>query len=120
MLRPTVGLMLLIACFNARADKLLDAGRQHYDAGRYTEAYIAWWGGAIQGDSEKQELLANLLLGPHRHALKRIRNPRREGMRYLYRAAIGSRRSAMLSLAEASRSGAFGVERRVDAATCWS
>ena len=112
--------MLLIACFNARADKSLDEGRQHYEAGRYTEAYIAWWSGAIEGDSEKQELLANLLLGPHRHALKRIRNPRREGMRYLYRAAIGGRRSAMLSLAEAARSGQLGVERRADAAECWS
>jgi hypothetical protein len=112
--------MLLIACFSARADKALDEGRQHYEAGRYTEAYMAWWGGAIQGDSEKQELLATLLLGPHRHALKRIRNHRREGMRYLYRAAIAGRQSAMLSLAEASRSGLLGVERRVDAAKCWS
>jgi len=120
MLKRTVGLMLLTACFNARADKFLDEGRQHYEAGRYTEAYMAWWGGAIQGDSEKQELLADLLLGPHKHALKRIRNPRREGMRYLYRAAIGGRRSAMLSLAEAARSGFLGVERRADAATCWS
>jgi hypothetical protein len=112
--------MLLIACCNARADKSLDEGRQHYEAGRYTEAYMAWWGGAIQGDSEKQELLANLLLGPHSHALKRIRYPRREGMRYLYRSAIGGRRNAMLSLAEASRSGLLGVEKRADAATCWS
>jgi hypothetical protein len=120
MLKPAVGLMLLIACFNARADKLLDEGRQHYEAGRYVEAYMAWWGGAIEGDSEKQELLANLLLGPHGHALKRIRYPRREGIRYLYRAAIGGRRSAMLALADASRSGRFGVERRVDAAKCWS
>ncbi|HEX2948575.1 MAG TPA: hypothetical protein VHV83_03245 [Armatimonadota bacterium] len=120
MLKPIVGLMLLIACFDARADKALDEGRQHYEAGRYTEAYMAWWGGAIERNSEKQELLANLLLGPHRHALKRIRNPRREGMRYLYRAAIAGRRSAMLSLAEAARSGLLGVERRVDAAECWS
>lgn len=120
MLKPIVGLTLLIACLNARADKALDEGRQHYEARRYTEAYMAWWGGAIQGDGEKQELLANLLLGPHRHALKRIRNPRPEGMRYLYRAAVAGRRSAMLSLAEASRSGLLGVERRADAAECWS
>jgi hypothetical protein len=112
MLRPAVGIMLLIACFNARADKLLDAGR-------YTEAYIAWWGGAIKGDGEKRELLANLLLGPHGHAVKRVRYPRREGMRYLYRAAIGGRRNAMLALADASRSGRLGVEKRVDAAECW-
>jgi hypothetical protein len=120
MLKSAVALMLLIACCNASADKSLDEGRKHYEAGRYTEAYWAWWGGAMQGDGEKQELLANLLLGPHSHALKRIRHPRREGMRYLYRAAIGGRRSAMLALADASRAGRLGVERRVDAAKCWS
>lgn len=112
--------MLRIACFNARADKLVDEGRQHYEAGRYTEAYIAWWGGAMDGDSEKQELLANMLLGPHGYAVKRIGYPRRQGMRYLYRAAIGGRRSAMLALADASRSGLLGVEKSVDAAACWS
>jgi hypothetical protein len=120
MWKPAVGLMLLIACFNASADKFFDEGRRHYEAGRYTEAYIAWWGGAEQGDSEKQELLAKLMLGPHAHAVKRIRYPRRVGMRYLYRAAIGGRRSAMLAIADASRSGLFGVERRVGAAECWA
>lgn len=120
MLNPAVGLMLLRLCFNARADKSLDEGRQHYEAARYTEAYIAWWGGAMEGDSEKQELVANLLLGPHGRALKRVRYPRREGMRYLYRAAIGGRRSAMLALADASRSGQLGVKKRVDAAECWA
>lgn len=120
MLKPFVGLMLLIACLNAKADKLLDEGRLHYEAKRYTEAYVAWWGGAIEGDAEKQELLANLLLGPHGHDLKRIKNPHRDGMRYLYRAAIGGRRSAMLALADALKSGLHGVEKRVDAAACWS
>lgn len=120
LLTLAAGLILLLACCNASADKSLDEGRQHFEAGRYTEAYTAWWGGAIRGDSEKQELLANLLLGPHAHALKRIRNPRHDGMRYLYRAAIGGRRTAMLALADASRSGSLGAERRVEAAECWS
>lgn len=120
MFKPVVGLILLIACCNAGADKLLDQGRQHYDAGRYTEAYIAWWGGAIDGDTEKQELIANLLLGPHGQEVKRTRYPRREGVRYLYRAAVGGRRSAMLAIGDASRSGLLGLERHVDAAQCWS
>jgi len=118
-LKSAVGLMLLIAGSNASADKLLEEGRQYFEAGRYTEAYIAWWGGATDGDSEKQELLANVLLGPHGHEVKRIKSPRREGMRYLYRAAVAGRRSAMLALAGASRSGLFGLEKRTAAAECW-
>jgi len=120
ILKPAVGLTLLIAGCNASAGTLLEEGRQHYEAGRYTDAYMAWWGGAMDGDSEKQELLANLLLGPHGREVKRIKFPRREGVRYLYRAAVDGRPNAMLALAEASRSGLFGLEKRTEAAECWA
>lgn len=100
------------------ANSLRDAGDRAFKAGKYAKAYDAWLpGAAIDGDSEQQELIANLLLGPHAHAVK---HDRYKGTRFLYLAAIGGRRTAMLSLSDAISKGSFGLKRVPAAAECWS
>lgn len=94
-----------------------DEGEQAFKAGKYAQAYAKWSPGAEMGDGEQQELIANLLLGPHARAVK---HDRYEGTRFLYRAAIGGRRTAMLSLSDAINKGSFGLKRVPAAATCWS
>lgn len=98
-------------------DSLRDEGDQAFKAGKYAKAYAKWFPGAAMGDLEQQELIADLLLGPHAHAVKRDRH---EGTRFLYRAAIGGRRTAMLSLSDAINKGSFGLKSVPAAAECWS
>jgi len=60
-----VGLSLFAFVSNASASRGREEGDKAFRAGQYKEAAIAWSGGAWNGDSEQQELLADLLLGPH-------------------------------------------------------
>jgi hypothetical protein len=83
----------------------------------YPEIYRVSVGAAIVGDSEKQEFVANLLLGEHGNAIK---HQPYEGIRFLYRAAIAGRPTAMTSLSKALEKGAFGLKRSSRAAQCWS
>lgn len=115
--RLTVGLITCLTLSSASAGSLRDEGDQAFKAGRYARAYAAWLPGAKIGDSEQQELIANLLLGPHAPAVK---HDRYEGTRFLYLAAIGGRRTAMLSLSDAINKGSFGLKRVPAAAGCWA
>lgn len=112
-----VGLVMCMTLANVSADERRDKGMQELNAGNYAAAYAAWSRGAAMGDGEQQELVANLLLGPHGHAVKHDRS---EGTRYLYLAAVMGRRTAMSTLADVIEQGKFGLEKRPDAASCWS
>lgn len=84
----------------------------------YQKAYFAWWSGANgMNDAEQQELIADLLLGPHSKAVK---SQPHDGIHYLYRAAIGGRRTAMLKFSNALSAGSLGVKKSARATTCWS
>jgi hypothetical protein len=83
----------------------------------YPEIYRVSVGAAIVGDSEKQEFVANLLLGEHGNAIK---HQPYEGIRFLYRAAIAGRPTAMTSLSKALKKGTFGLKQSARAAQCWS
>lgn len=117
----TAGLITCLTLSGASADslgdELRDEGNQAFKAGKYARAYVKWLPGASAGDGEQQEAIANLLLGPHAHAVK---HDPYEGTHFLYGAAIGGRRTAMLSLSEAINKGSFGLKRVPAAATCWS
>lgn len=113
----SVGLITCFTLSSAPADEFRDKGVQAFKAGKFARAYAAWLPGAGAGDSEKQELIANLLLGPHARAVK---HDRYEGTRFLYRAAIGGRRTAMLRLSDAINKGSIGLKRVPAAAACWA
>ncbi|MBD8528939.1 MULTISPECIES: hypothetical protein [unclassified Massilia] len=85
--------------------------------GDYKTLAHSWRGEAMSGDAEKQERLADLLLGPHARAAKA--QPY-EGIQLLFRAAISGRRTAMQRLGAALDKGASGLAKRPDAARCWS
>ena len=102
---------------SSSADSPRDEGDQAFKAGKYAKAYAKWFPRAEMGDSEKQELIANLLLGPHAHAVK---HDPYLGTRFLYRAAIAGRRTAMLRLSDAINKGSSGLKRVPAAAKCWS
>jgi hypothetical protein len=126
LLKFAAGLLLSCTFFAAFADERehgIDAshwceeGNDAFRWREYKRAYIAWRIGAGMGDSEQQELVADLLLGPHAYAVK---HQRYEGMHYLYRAAIGGRRTAMLKLSDALSTGSLGAKKSPEAAKCWS
>jgi hypothetical protein len=75
------------------------------------------YGAAVMGDGKEQEHFADILLGPHANDVK---HQPYDGIRFLYRAAIGGRRTAMLKLSRALESGSFGLRRSPDAARCWA
>jgi hypothetical protein len=83
----------------------------------YETLHRSWWADAFLGDAEKQERVAELLLGPHRREAKA--QPY-EGIHFLFRAAVKGRRTAMLHLAEALDKGEFGLRKLPDAARCWA
>jgi hypothetical protein len=84
-------------------------------AGDYKALHRSWWFDAQFGDAEKQAQLADLLLGPHG---REAGAPRREGVRFLFRAAVAGRPAAMLHLADALGKGAFGLGKLFAAARC--
>lgn len=71
----------------------------------------------MEGNAEKQERIAALLLGPHAREAKA--GPY-DGIHFLFRAAVNGRRHPMLRLADAVNKGAFGLVRRADAVRCRS
>ena len=75
------------------------------------------YGAAVLGDGKEQEHVADILLGPHADEVK---HQPYDGIRFLYRAAIGGRRTAMLKLSKALDSGSFGLRQSPDAARCWA
>lgn len=79
--------------------------------------YRNGWFEAMRGDATMQERVADLLLGPHGRETKA--RPY-EGIRFLYRAAVNGRPSAMRRLADGLSKGAFGLRKSPDAARCWS
>jgi hypothetical protein len=83
----------------------------------YQEVYRLWSSDAFSGDSEKQELVADLLLGPHG---KQVKHPPYQGIRYLYYAAVRGRPTAMLKLSKALDTGSFGAIKSPEAAACWA
>lgn len=85
--------------------------------GDYETLARVWRSDTDNGDGEKQERLAELLLGPHARAAKA--QPF-EGVHYLYQAALRGRRGAVLRLADALDKGALGLRKRPDAARCWA
>jgi hypothetical protein len=129
LLKLAIGLLVCCVFSSAFAnalDNVLETPASHWrkegdDAFRrqdYQRAYLAWHIGAnVKGDSEQQEIIADLLLGAHSQAVK---SEPYEGMRYLYRAAINGRDTAMLKLSKALSTGALGVRKSPEAATCWS
>jgi hypothetical protein len=85
--------------------------------GDYAEIYRLFYLGALSGDSEKQELVANLLLGPHG---QKIKHQPYEGVRFLYLAAVAGRPTAIAKLSAALDKGGFGLKQSTAAAQCWS
>lgn len=83
----------------------------------YQEVYRIWSADAWSGNSEKQELVADLLLGPHG---KQVKHPPYEAIRYLYYAAVRGRPTAMLKLSKALNTGSFGAIKNPQAAACWA
>jgi hypothetical protein len=126
LLRLAVGLLVCYVSASVFANGLETSDASHWrkegeDAFRrqdYQKAYFAWWLGANGSrDNEQQELIADLLLGPHSQAVK---SQPYDGIHYLYRAAIGGRHTAMLKFSNALRTGSLGVRKSAQAATCWS
>jgi hypothetical protein len=85
--------------------------------GDYERLARSWRPEAMLGDKEKQERLAELLLGPHAREAKA--RPY-EGIRFLFRAAVNGRRTAVLRLADALNEGKFVLSKRPYAARCWA
>lgn len=85
--------------------------------GDYETLSSSWRGEALLGNAEKQERLAELLLGPHAREAKA--RPY-EAIHFLFRAAVNGRSKAMLRLADALNKGALGLIKRPEAARCWS
>lgn len=86
-------------------------------AGDVDSLYRYWLAEPDANSPAMQERIANLLLGPHGHAVKA--GPH-EGVQFLYRAALNGRPAAMRRLAAALEQGGLGLEQRPDAARCWS
>ncbi len=112
-----LGACAAVSAAGGEPDAWRDAGIEAFKAGDYKTAYIKWLPGASGGDGEQQEWMADLLLGPHGRALK---HDRYEGTSYLYRAAIGGRRTAMARVAQALGKGTLGFKRVPAAAACWA
>lgn len=85
--------------------------------GDYQEVYRLLSADARNGDGEKQELVADLLLGPYG---QQVKHTQYEGIHFLYDAAAGGRASAMLKLSNALKTGSFGARPLPNAAACWA
>lgn len=107
-------LCLCIASASAGAD---DQDDWLLKVGDYQGLYQRWWTEARMGYPAQQERMANLLLGPHG---REIKHQPREGIQFLYLAAVSGRPTAMLRLSQAIRNGEDGIARSPAAAACWS